>query len=427
MLGALLAVALPIFGASRIWPENRRLQRRLAAQRADEVPFSADAVMIENLVSLAVASSMAAEARSGRLQRRIGAVIGAIGVFGWAGAAAAGASVGLASTGNLPDPVQRVVADVLEVVNIEVPRPVSSTIIVPADDDDEGTENPVDDQSDAGSDANAADNGVAETGDGPGDAGNDGAGGDGAVGTTPDGTVIAPADDDDTNDPNAEADGTVATSTSTILAGTTPGVATTTTQPAPMATGLPLPPGLDIDDLPPGLDPDDLPPGLAGDNPSATAPGNGNSNGNGDAGNSNGNANNSNGNANNSNGNSNANANNSNGNSNANNGNSNANDDDDSVGGSNGTTTTTLPIESWNPVYPGPPGNSGNTPGRGNSNNPNVESSDEDEEEDEDEEGDVDNPGNGNGNANGNGNGNNGNSNSRDSNLDDSATRAADD
>jgi hypothetical protein len=89
MLGALLAVALPIFGASRIWPENRRLQRRLAAQRADEVPFSADAVMIENLVSLAVASSMAAEARSGRLQRRIGAVIGAIGVFGWAGAAAA--------------------------------------------------------------------------------------------------------------------------------------------------------------------------------------------------------------------------------------------------------------------------------------------------------------------------------------------------
>jgi hypothetical protein len=56
--------------------------------------------------------------------------------------------------------VQRVVADVLEVVNIEVPRPVSSTIIVPADDDDEGTENPVDDQSDDGSDANAADDGV---------------------------------------------------------------------------------------------------------------------------------------------------------------------------------------------------------------------------------------------------------------------------
>ncbi|NBU96029.1 MAG: hypothetical protein EBS20_09105, partial [Actinobacteria bacterium] len=252
MLGALLAVALPIFGASRVWPENRRLQRRLAAQRADEVQFSADAVMIENLVSLAVASSMAADARSGRLRRRIGAVIGTIGVFGWAGAAAAGASVGLASTGNLPDPVQRVVADVLEVVNIEVPRPVSSTIIVPADDDDQGTDTPADDQSDDGSDANAVDDDVSGTGDGPGDAGDDGAGG----------AVIGPADGNEVD----------STSTSTTLTGTTPG-STTTTRPVSTTTQVPLPPGLDIDDLPPGLDPDDLPPGIDGDNPSATAPG----------------------------------------------------------------------------------------------------------------------------------------------------------
>ena len=46
-----------------------------------------------------------------------------VGLVGWTGAVAAGASAGLAATGNLPDPIQQVVADVLEGVNIEVPAP----------------------------------------------------------------------------------------------------------------------------------------------------------------------------------------------------------------------------------------------------------------------------------------------------------------
>ena len=46
----------------------------------------------------------------------MGAVIGAVGIL----AAAAGASVGSAATGNLPAPVQEVVADVLDVVKISV-------------------------------------------------------------------------------------------------------------------------------------------------------------------------------------------------------------------------------------------------------------------------------------------------------------------
>ena len=137
----LAAVASLLFGASRISFLRRRLHRRLAAQRRDELPLSSDAVMIENLASLAVASSMAVDALGGRWQRRIVAAVGAIGVFGWAGSCCFGGGVVLASTGNLPDPVQRAVADVLEVVNIEVPRPGSSTVIAPSGVDDDALGN----------------------------------------------------------------------------------------------------------------------------------------------------------------------------------------------------------------------------------------------------------------------------------------------
>ena len=114
-----------------IWPPNRRLALRLADLRATEAAFEVDQDLVARLRSLAIASSADPTLAKGRWKRRVGAAVGAIGVFGWAGAAAAGASVGLVSTGSLPDPIQNVVADVLEVVNIEVPRPVSSVEIVP--------------------------------------------------------------------------------------------------------------------------------------------------------------------------------------------------------------------------------------------------------------------------------------------------------
>ncbi|MGA0272572.1 MAG: hypothetical protein ACO3O1_12105, partial [Ilumatobacteraceae bacterium] len=114
-----------------IWPSDRRLALRLADLRAMEVAFDVDQDLVARLRSLAIASSADPTLVKGRWKRRVGAAIGAVGVFGWAGAAAAGASVGLVSTGSLPDPIQNVVADVLEVVNIEVPRPVSSVEIVP--------------------------------------------------------------------------------------------------------------------------------------------------------------------------------------------------------------------------------------------------------------------------------------------------------
>ena len=64
--GIVFAVALLVFAAGRFWPGKRRLQRRIATQQLDEFSFRPDEVMVENLVSLAVASSMAADASSGR-------------------------------------------------------------------------------------------------------------------------------------------------------------------------------------------------------------------------------------------------------------------------------------------------------------------------------------------------------------------------
>jgi hypothetical protein len=113
-----------------IRPSHRRIQERLVnlALSSEPVgyptdPSQVDANFVARLQSLAIASSITPTRRSTRLRRQFGAVIGAVGILGWAGAAAAGASVGLAATGNLPAPVQDVVADVLDVVNISVPRP----------------------------------------------------------------------------------------------------------------------------------------------------------------------------------------------------------------------------------------------------------------------------------------------------------------
>ena len=55
-----------------------------------------DADLVARLCSLAVASSLAPAPRVHRWRRRIGAVVGAAGVFGWAGPAAAASLSGSA-------------------------------------------------------------------------------------------------------------------------------------------------------------------------------------------------------------------------------------------------------------------------------------------------------------------------------------------
>ena len=113
-----------------IRPSHRRLQSRLAELALSTAPVGystdpsdVDENFVARLQSLAIASSIAPAPRSTQIRKKVGAIIGAVGILGWAGAAAAGASVGLTATGNLPAPVQEVVADVLDVVKISVPRP----------------------------------------------------------------------------------------------------------------------------------------------------------------------------------------------------------------------------------------------------------------------------------------------------------------
>ena len=107
-----------------IRPSHRRLQRRLESRPTAPVGYSLIRRCGRELVarlSLAIASSIAPVL--GQRELQTGGRIGVVGILGWAGAAAAGAGVGLAATGNLPAPVQEIVADVLDVVKISVPRP----------------------------------------------------------------------------------------------------------------------------------------------------------------------------------------------------------------------------------------------------------------------------------------------------------------
>lgn len=104
---------------------RRSLVARLEATRVD-APLSdvfADD-LAARLQSLAVAASFEVGATKGRYRRKFVAAIGSIGVIGWIGwigVTGAAASVGLASTGNLPAPVQDVVSSVFGVVGIELP------------------------------------------------------------------------------------------------------------------------------------------------------------------------------------------------------------------------------------------------------------------------------------------------------------------
>ena len=116
---------------------RRSLATRLAELRVEE---TLDDVFMDDLAarlqSLAVAASFEVGAKKGRLRRKFVAAIGSIGVIGWVGVTGAAASVGLATTGNLPAPVQDVVSTVFEVVGIDIPT---------SDENDPAPAEPVDD------------------------------------------------------------------------------------------------------------------------------------------------------------------------------------------------------------------------------------------------------------------------------------------
>ena len=89
-----------------IRPSHRRLQSRLAELALSTAPVGystdpsdVDENFVARLQSLAIASSIAPAPRSTRIRKQVGAVIGAVGILGWAGAAAAGAGVGAVTCG----------------------------------------------------------------------------------------------------------------------------------------------------------------------------------------------------------------------------------------------------------------------------------------------------------------------------------------
>ena len=101
---------------------RRSLVSRLEALRVDEPMndvFADD--LAARLQSLAIAASFEVGANKGRLRRKLVAAVGSIGVIGWIGVTGAAASVGLATTGNLPAPIQDVVSTVFDVVGIDIP------------------------------------------------------------------------------------------------------------------------------------------------------------------------------------------------------------------------------------------------------------------------------------------------------------------
>ena len=104
-----------------------RISRRslVARLEATRIEAQLDDVFAEDLAarlqSLAVAASFEAGANKGRLRRKVVAVIGSLGIAGWIGVTGAAASVGLATTGNLPAPIQDVVSNVFDVVGIDIP------------------------------------------------------------------------------------------------------------------------------------------------------------------------------------------------------------------------------------------------------------------------------------------------------------------
>ena len=101
---------------------KRELKARL--QNATDTSFSpSSSTLLERLPELASASSLSMPKRPTRIVRRLAAVLGSIGIVGWLTMASAGALVGVSAVGELPDPIQQFVADIVDNVGIDLPDP----------------------------------------------------------------------------------------------------------------------------------------------------------------------------------------------------------------------------------------------------------------------------------------------------------------
>lgn len=101
---------------------NRDLRDRLKAS-TDESFASPSSTLAERMSGLAMASSTVRPPFVARFGRRFATALASVGIIGWMTMAGAGAMVTVAAVGDLPDPVQQFVADVVDHVGIDLPDP----------------------------------------------------------------------------------------------------------------------------------------------------------------------------------------------------------------------------------------------------------------------------------------------------------------
>ena len=85
---------------------------------------------MERLPDLAKASAGVSNPVAVRIGRRMVGTLASIGLIGWLTMGSAGAIMAVAAVGELPDPIQQIVADVVEVVGIDLPDPEEDRSVV---------------------------------------------------------------------------------------------------------------------------------------------------------------------------------------------------------------------------------------------------------------------------------------------------------
>lgn len=106
---------------------KRELRDRMQ-QSADESFSTPSSTLMERLPDLAKASTGSSTPLLVRAGRRMAGTLASIGLIGWLTMGGAGAIMTVAAVGDLPDPVQQFVADVVEVVGIDIPDPAEEEL-----------------------------------------------------------------------------------------------------------------------------------------------------------------------------------------------------------------------------------------------------------------------------------------------------------
>lgn len=155
---------------------SKRALRDRMKRSADESFSTPSSTLMERLPEMAEASPGVSSPALVRVGRRIAGTLASIGLIGWLTMGGAGALLTVAAVGNLPDPVQQFVADVVHVVGIELPNPAQEKI--------EKQQNPANNSTnESGTQGGTPSGGSSGTHASPADAGSNGGGSSGGAAT----------------------------------------------------------------------------------------------------------------------------------------------------------------------------------------------------------------------------------------------------